>query len=307
VKTAVITGPTGVLGTALTKKMAEEKIETYVICHPGSERTKTIISSPYIHKIECDLDDIKKLPERIGKPCEVFFHLAWLGTQKNDNRQNMYMQNTNIKYMLDAVEAAHRLHCQVFIGAGSQAEYGRIDGAINPDSPIHPISGYGMAKLCAGQMTRAMCKTYGIRHIWPRILSIYGPGDAPKSLISVVIDTLLAGKKPSLTEGEQIWDYLYSGDAANAFYNMALKGKDGAVYVLGSGKTRPLKEFIKIIRDEINPCLPLGLGDIPYLKDQAMHLEADISELTADTGWKPYTSFEEGIKLLIAEKRKERQ
>ena len=79
--------------------------------------------------------------------------------------------------------------------------------------------------------------------------------DAPKTLISVVIDKLLAGEKPSLTAGEQIWDYLYSDDAADAFYRMALKGKDGAVYVLGSGQTKPLKEFMKIIRASINPTL----------------------------------------------------
>jgi nucleoside-diphosphate-sugar epimerase len=306
-KIALITGPTGVLGSALTRKMAKEGIETYVVCHPGSKRTKNIINSPYIHKIECDLDNIKDLPKLIGKSCDVFFHLAWLGTQNNNNRLNMYMQNTNVKYTLDAVEAAHALQCKVFVGAGSQAEYGRIDGIIHPDSITKPISGYGMAKLCAGQMTRTMCKEYGIRHIWPRVVSTFGPNDAPKTLISVVIDKLLAGEKPSLTAGEQIWDYLYSDDAADAFYRMALKGKDGAVYVLGSGQTKPLKEFMKIIRDSINPTLPLGIGEIPYLKDQAMHLEADVRTLTADTGWKPSTSFQKGIETLIAIKQQEKK
>lgn len=303
-KTVVITGPTGVLGTALTKKMAQVGIETFVICHPGSERNETIVSSSCVHKIECDLSQLKDLPLLIGKPCDVFFHLGWLGTQNNENRQNMCLQNTNVRYTLDAVEAAHALHCRAFIGAGSQAEYGRVQGIICPETVPQPISGYGMAKLCAGQMTRAICQQYGIRHVWPRVISVFGPNDAPKTLISVVIDKLLRGEKPSLTAGEQLWDYLYSADAAEAFYQIALKGKDGAIYVIGSGQTKPLKEYMASIRNAINPALPLGLGDIPYLTDQVMQLTADISSLTADTGWRPQTSFEDGIRALILDKKR---
>lgn len=304
-KNVVITGPTGVLGTALIKKMAEKHINSYVVCHPGSKRTKNILQNEYIHKVECDMSDIKDLPKLIGKSCDAFFHLAWLGTVDPKNRLNMHLQNTNVAYTLDAVDAARELGCNVFIGAGSQAEYGRIEGVIHPYSPTNPISGYGMAKLCAGQMTRFMCKTYGIRHIWARILSVYGCNESDVTLVSVVINALLDVKKPALTSGKQIWDYLHSDDAAEAFYRMAVDGQDGAVYVLGSGKTKRLCEFIKIIRDSIDPKLPLGLGELPYYKDQAMHLEADISTLTRDTGWLPQVDFEDGIKeIILYEKNK---
>lgn len=304
IKSAVITGPTGVLGKALVKKLAEENVEVYVICHPGSKRNTLILKHPFIHKVECDMCEIRKLPELIGKKIEVFFHFAWLGTANHNNRMDMQMQTMNIAYTLDAVEAAKDLGCNVFVGAGSQAEYGRIDGVIHPDTRERPISGYGMAKLCAGQMTRTMCKTYGIRHVWPRVLSIYGPGDGENTLISTIVKSLLRGEKPSLTAGEQIWDYLYADDAADAFYKMALCGKDGAVYVLGSGQTKPLRTFMELIRDAVNPKLPLGIGERPYYVDQAMHIEADISNLTEDTGWKPHMSFEEGIKEVVAYMRK---
>ena len=245
------------------------------------------------------MEEIEKLPELVAGPVEAFFHLAWLGTQVNSNRMDMYLQNTNVKYTLDAVYAAKELGCNVFVGAGSQAEYGRIDGVIHPDSPVHPISGYGMAKLCAGQMTRALCKEFGIRHIWPRIVSVYGINDAPKTLVNTIIRTLKAGESPKLTAGEQMWDYLYAGDAAEALYLMAEKGKDGAVYVLGSGRTRLLKEFMEDIRQIVNKDIPLGLGEIPYLPDQAMHLEADTENLTHDTGWQPKVAFTDGIREML--------
>lgn len=300
---AVLTGPTGVLGTALIKKFLAAETEAYIICHPGSRRTQAIPDHPLLHKIDCDMSDYTSLPEKIGTTVDAFFHFAWLGTADHNNRMNMPLQAKNIEYTLDAVQAARELGCSVFIGAGSQAEYGRVDGVIHPDTPANPIGGYGMAKLCAGQMTRVMCRNYGIRHVWPRVLSTYGIGDNPSTLVSVVVRKLLAGEKPSLTAGEQIWDYLFSDDAAEAFYDMALRGRDGAVYVLGSGRTKPLREFMEIIRDAIDPALPLGIGDIPYYPDQAMHLEADRSSLTADTGWSPRTSFEDGIRRVIAAMR----
>jgi len=299
IKSAVLTGPTGVLGTALVKTLAKAGVETYVVCHRGSPRNASILEHPCIHKIECDMEEIDRLPEYIGKSVEAFFHLAWLGTQVNSNRMDMYLQNTNVKQALDTVYVAKALGCKVYVGAGSQAEYGRIDGVIHPDSPTNPISGYGMAKLCAGQMTRSLCKEFGIRHIWPRIVSVYGKNDAPKTLINVLIRTLQAGESPKLTAGEQLWDYLYADDAGEALYLMADKGKDGAIYVLGSGQTRKLKDFMFDIRDAVNKDIPLGLGEIPYLPDQAMHLEADIANLKQDTGWQPKTDFAVGIRALL--------
>lgn len=299
IKSAVITGPTGVLGTALVKKLDEVGVETYVVCHRGSPRNATILEHPYIHKVECDMDEIGRLPSLIKKSVDAFFHFAWLGTLVNSNRMNMYLQNTNVKYALDTVYVAKELGCKVYIGAGSQAEYGRIDGVIHPNSPTNPISGYGMAKLCAGQMTRVLCKDFGIRHIWPRIVSVYGKNDGDKTLVNTLIRTLKAGESPKLTAGEQLWDYLYADDAADALYLMAEKGEDGAVYVLGSGTSRKLKDYMMDIRNEVNKDIPLGLGEIPYLPDQAMHLEADIRNLTQDTGWRPKTEFIMGIRHLL--------
>ncbi len=298
-KRAVVTGPTGVIGTALVKTLAEKELEVYAVCRPASKRMHTVINHPNVHVVQCDLHNLQKLPSIIGQSCDLFFHLGWGGTEDPLNRFDMYLQNDNVKQCLDAVFASKSLGCKVFVGAGSQAEYGNKGGVMRPDTFPEPISGYGMAKLCAGQMTRYLCKQAGIKHVWPRILSVYGKGDGKQTLISTAIRSMLAGERLSMTSGEQLWDYLYSDDAAEALYAIAERGKDGAVYVIGSGKTKLLKEHIEIIRNYINPKLEIGFGDRPYFKDQVMHLEADITTLTQDTGWKPRTSFEDGIKYLV--------
>lgn len=295
---AVVTGPTGAIGTALCLELANNHIDVYAVCRPGSHRAAALPRHDKIHRVDCDVADLAALPALIPGGADAFFHFAWAHTI-GPGRNDMPAQIDNIRYTIDAVHAAKALGCRVFLGAGSQAEYGRVEGVLTPQTPCFPENGYGMAKLCAGQMSRVECQPLGIDHIWARILSVYGPGDGPNTMISGVIRQLLAGQKPALTEGIQQWDYLYCGDAARAFRLLAQHGVNGRTYPLGSGQARPLREYVEVLRDAIDPSLPLGFGEVPYGPLQVMYLKADIQQLAEDTGFSPVVSFEEGINATI--------
>ena len=293
-KRAVITGPTGSIGIALINELEANGIEVVAVVRPGSKRADRIKESPLVKCVKCDLSKLDKLPELIPDGADVFYHFGWDGTF-GDSRNNMKRQNLNVKYALDAVEAASKLGCKTFVGAGSQAEYGRFEGKLNGSTPTFPENGYGIAKLCAGQMTRIMCQQKGIKHIWTRILSIYGPYDGEKTMVMSTIDRLLNGEVPSCTKGEQMWDFLYSKDAALAMRLLGEKGIDGKIYCIGSGQARPLKEYINIMGESIDSTIQIGFGDIPYSPNQVMYLCADIEDLKADTGFEPQYTFEKGI------------
>ncbi len=294
---AVVSGGTGALGRALLSELSEREVSTLVLCRASSARSADISESRFVRKLDCPLDKMSEL--YLGdEKFDAFFHLAWEGTT-GEAREDMYLQNLNVKHTLDAVALAARMGCGVFIGAGSQAEYGNAECALSSSTPAFPKSGYGMAKLCAGQMSRAYCRQLGVRHIWARILSIYGPFDGAQSLVSQAIDKISRGERASFTRGEQMWDYMYSADAAHVLFLLAERGRDGGVYCLGSGQARPLYEYIDIIRKQINPSARLFLGDIPYAEGQLMHLRADIEELVRDIGAFPITPFEKGIKRTL--------
>lgn len=296
IQTAVVTGPTGAIGIALCEKLLRENVTVYAVCRPGSSRIKDLPKAAALHVVECDAKELATLPQKMeGVSVDAFFHFAWAHTI-GQGRNDMPAQIENIQSTIDAVRAAKALGCQVFLGAGSQAEYGRVEGLLKSDTPAFPENGYGMAKLCAGQMSRVEAKALDLDHVWVRILSVYGPHDGPMTMISGTIRKLLAGERPALTAGTQRWDYLYAGDAADAFYLAACHGRNGAVYPLGSGQAMPLKDYIIQMRDAIDPALPLGLGEVPYGPLQVMHLQADISALQADTGFAPKTPFAEGIR-----------
>lgn len=290
----VITGPTGAIGIALIQECVIRGIEVIAVVRPNSKRKENLPKEKLVTVVECDLSCLKDLPKMIQKKCDVFYHLGWDGTFGNA-RNNMQGQLLNIQYTLDAVHAAKKLGCKRFVGAGSQAEYGRSEEKLNAAVPTFPENGYGIAKLCAGQMSRIECRQEGMEHIWTRILSIYGPYDGMNTMVMSVIRTLLKGEKPSCTKGEQQWDYLYAKDAGYAMYLLGEKGVPEKIYCIGSGKTRQLREYISIIRDFIDKKLPLGIGEVPYAERQVMHLCADITELEKDTGFAPRYTFEEGI------------
>lgn len=295
----LLTGATGMIGTAIIREALAQNYKITCIVRKNSSRIKNIPRHQNVKIVECNIDEYKNL--NLNEKHDIFIHLAWDKTFGN-SRDDVDIQLQNIEYTLDAVRLAKRCGCSVFIGAGSQAEYGIQNEDLTPALPVNPESGYGIAKFAAGKFSRLLCAQLGIRFSWLRILSVYGNYDGAHTLISYVINELKNGRSPELTKCEQDWDYLYCDDAARAFLAVAKKGIDGKFYPLGSGHGRKLSEYIKDIQKIVNPNIPLEFGKKEYYPHQPMHLVADISELTKDTEWKPEVSFVEGVKK-IAEKK----
>ena len=304
IRRAVVNGPLGTVGQALVNALTERGAETFAVCYPGDPRIRELNGRARI--VELDMREIEKLPERIPGGADAFFHLAWMGTI-GPGRNDALIQTENIRCAVMAARTAKAMGCEVFAGVGSQAEHGRIEGLVTADAPCFPTTGYGIAKLCAGEMTRMVCGQLGIRHVWARILSAYGPGDGPLSVIPTILTALMKGERPALTPGEQEWDFCYAGDVAAALVCMAERGRDGRIYPVGSGKTRKLREYFELARDAVDPSLELGIGELPYPQGQVMHLQADLTPLREDTGFEPRVSFEEGIRITAEAFREKRR
>ncbi len=295
----VITGATSMLGLALIEECIAHKTQVLAIVRPDSLRADRLPSSKYLETAPCALSELERFaapPD--GAPYDVFYHFAWQGTGRRE-RFDPSIQLENVRYTLDAVRLAARLGCRSFIGAGSQAEYGRASETLSPETPVRPETAYGIAKYAAGGLGLLLAKELGLTHIWARVFSVYGPGDMDGTMIQSSIRRLLAGERPQVTRGEQLWDYLYSGDAADAFYRMGESAREDAVYCLGSGEAKPLRDYIEILRDVVDPEAEIGLGELEYAKNQVMFLCADIKSLTRDTGFRPRTDFRTGIEKTI--------
>jgi nucleoside-diphosphate-sugar epimerase len=292
----IVTGATGCVGSAIVRRALAQGMEVTCIVHEDSKRLSNLPQDERMKIVECNLSNYSSL--QIPGEHDAFVHMAWektFGASRDDAESQM----RNIQYTLDACHLAKRCGCPVFVGAGSQAEYGVQSVDLTPDMPVKPESGYGIAKYAAGKLSALLCKSLGIRQNWVRILSVYGPNDGENTLISYVIRELKAGRSPELTKCEQIWDYLYADDAADAILAIAERGVDGKVYPLGSGSGRKLSEYIEDIRRIINPTVEVKYGAKAYYPHQPMHLVGDLSELRTDTGWEPSIEFIKGADRII--------
>ena len=291
----IITGAGGFIGSALTARLLSQGITVYGV-DISAEKLDRFAEYDNFKPIIADFSMYNKLDELISeRGFDVFYHFAWDGTY-GDSRNDAMLQERNVYNTLVAVEVAHDLGCKVFIGAGSQAEFGFVEGDLSDNIAKNPVTGYGIAKYAAGKLSSVMCECYGMRQSWGRIVSTYGPRDNSYTMVMSSVIGMLNGERMSFTKGDQIWDYVYGGDCAKAFYLIGKYGKHGKAYTIGSGKSRLLRDYISDIRDVVNPNLEIGIGEKDYYPNQVMRLTTDISELTGDTGFEPEVDFKEGIR-----------
>ena len=296
----IITGATGMIGAALTRVCVEAGARVVAVVRPDSARLHCLPVSPLVEVVECALTELEQLPKRIVGKADAFFHLGWGHTGPAKFESILY-QTENIDATLRALSVAKELGCDVFIGTGSQAEYGPLDlERIAPESPCNPKLAYGICKYAAGKLAFLEGERLGLPVAWVRVFSIYGPGDKPSTMITSTLRRMLAGERVSFTPGEQLWDYLYCDDAARALYLLGRRGGQASgIFCLGSGNARPLAEYIRNMAKIAGYSLPLGIGELPYAPNQVMRLCADISSLTQETGFLPAISFEDGIRRTI--------
>ncbi len=294
----LLTGATGFIGSHVIRCLLARDCEIMILMRPQSDPWRIADVLPHLHVIHADLADVSNVADDIcAFAPDVTVHLAWYGV--GNRHRNDPQQVSNISATLNLLDVAHRAGTHSWIGLGSQAEYGVYNRAISEDTPANPTTLYGVVKLSTCLLTQRLCRIYGMRWVWLRLFSSYGPGDHPGWMIPYVILTLLRGERPALTAGEQRWDYLFVEDVAEAICSVMVKSNAQGVFNLGSGEAHTVRSIVERIRDLIDPSLPLGFGEIPYRPDQIMHLQADITRLRQATGWKPMVSLDEGLKHTI--------
>ena len=290
-----VSGPTGAVGVALINCLINYGYEVTALCRKNSLRISQIPVCDQVKIVECDLSELGELSKKELGNGKYFFHLAWEGTNGKD-RENVEMQMKNVRYTVDSIDLASRLGCEKFIGAGSQAEYGIANEKLSSETRVNPVSAYGAGKLSAFFLGKIRAEQLRMKFNWVRILSVYGPNDGCHTLIMSAIEKMSTGKDIELTAGTQKWDYLYCDDAARGLYLVAEKGKNQKAYVLGSGNSAPLKQFILTMEEVIPTHSKLLWGRIPYTGNSVMYLCADSNEIYQDTGFEPIISFREGIR-----------
>lgn len=294
-KSAIIVGANGFLGYNLTKHLLEKGV---VVCALIQKGSRLHLEHEDLKSIEFELADLLQIIPLIEKQYDVLYHFAWIGVSsvyKND----LTLQSQNLQYISDVLHFAKALHIKKVICPGTASEYGCSQEVITGNNTPSPSDAYSTIKLKIHEIGQQLSKELGIEFIWTLISSVYGPGRDDNNLITYSIKSLLLKEIPQYTKLEQKWDYIYIDDLVEAFYLIGIFGKENKIYPVGFGLYRPLFEYVQIIRDLINPNLPVEIGSIPYKKSIIDNQILNTSILKIDTGFVPSYSFEKGIKETI--------
>ena len=293
----IVSGATGFIGGWLVLELLHSNYEVVVIARNPNKLLPEIKNNKNTIIVEKDLNDLlsKDIP---ASNYDVFFNLGWAGVlpeQKND----VQLQMSNIPMALHSLKVCNDLKCNLFIATGTVAEYALTTDVMDFNAKQSPNDMYGCAKVSAYYFLEVEARKLNQPFIWTIIPSTFGERRTDNNIITYTIKTLISGKKPLYGNLEQMWDFLYVSEVVRALRLIGEKGHSGKVYGIGSGQYKPLKEYVSIIRDIIDPSLDLGIGEIPSLSKQSFSSCVNIYELIRDTGFQPKISFEEGIRKTI--------
>ena len=182
------------------------------------------------------------------------------------------------------------------------------DPPFDPDTPYAPRSPYSASKASSDHLVQAWGHTYGLPTVLSNCSNNYGPYQFPEKLIPLIIIRALAGQSlPVYGTGENVRDWLYVDDHADALLTILKTGRVGETYLVGGNAERSnigVVRTICAILDEEFPDSPHAPHEnlITFVEDRPGHdmrYAIDASRLRDELGWEPSISFESGMKKTV--------
>lgn len=294
----VITGATSFIGLELINYLLSLQHQVVAVCRPASKGLSSIPAGVEI--VLSEMSDYGNLYKDIEQ-ADVFVNLAWGGTG-HDGRNVQDVQKENVANTIAAMFAADKMGCQVFIEAGSQAEYGTVLTKILEATPCRPFSEYGKAKLEVKNRLFELSEQLGMKYIHLRIFSLFGEEDHPWTLVMSSLKKMVNNEPVDLSPCTQNWNFLYVKDAVKQIYlicQYALRKVDfhAEVFNIASKDTRVLKNFVEEMYVLSQSKSELNFGAITPAN--VVSLDPDISKTEAAIGFISDYVFKDIINNII--------
>lgn len=253
----IITGGTGFIGRQVVNQLLNKNVQVTVLTSDvavsDNRPLVTIVHTTYVYE--------ELLQKLSGKTYDIFYHLGWAGVD-GKQKNNIPLQLSNIQASIDMLKLSRALECELFVAAGTVAEYVFNENIIDFSMKQTPNDVYGATKTAVHYLLEAIAEQLGQDIIWAVLPSTYGEGRQESNILTYTITMLLSEKYPRYGDLQSMWDFVYVTDVARAIIQIAERGRHNMTYGIGSGKHQTLKEYVCIIRDMINPKLPLGIGEL---------------------------------------------
>ena len=197
-----------------------------------------------------------------------------------------------------------------FLHISTDEVYGSLgaEGLFREDTPFAPNSPYSASKAGSDHLVRAWFHTYGLPVLATNCSNNYGPYHFPEKLIPLMILNALEGKAlPVYGKGENIRDWLFVDDHAEALLTVLEKGVVGETYNVGGSNERRNLEVVEAVCDLVDELGPRDSEGarrrlIRFVTDRPGHdlrYAIDSGKIQRELGWRPRETFETGLRKTV--------
>ncbi|HAF31036.1 MAG TPA: dTDP-glucose 4,6-dehydratase [Bacteroidales bacterium] len=316
-KTILITGGAGFIGSHVVKLFVT-KYPNYKIVnldkltYAGNlENLKDVEKAPNYEFIKGDIVDDSFIFELFNKyQFDGIIHLAAEShVDRSIANPNEFIK-TNIVGTVNLLNAARNSwkddsKNKLFYHISTDEVYGSLgdEGLFVEDTSYDPRSPYSASKASSDHLVRAYYHTFKLPVVITNCSNNYGPNQFPEKLIPLAINNIKSNKPiPVYGKGENIRDWLFVEDHANAIDLVFHKGNVGETYNIGGNNEWTNISLIYSLCKIMDKKLARKEGEsaqlITFVKDRAGHdlrYAIDSSKIQNELGWKPSLQFEEGL------------
>jgi nucleoside-diphosphate-sugar epimerase len=293
VKTALVTGASGFIGRHCLGPLVARGYRV----HAAALGAGLPVAEVTWHDVDL-LDQAQRRALIAAVRPTHLLHLAW-----ETSHGQFWSAASNLAWLhasLDLLMSFQQQGGMRAVAAGTCAEYDWREGYCSEDvTRLRPATLYGACKHALHQVQEALCRQHGLQSAWGRVFHLFGPHEHPDRLVPSVTRALLAGERARCSHGEQIRDFLYVEDVAQAFVVLLDSDLEGAVNIC-SGLPVAIKDVVGRIADKLACRHLLEIGALPSSRDAPAVLVGTPGRLFSDCDWRPTVDLDTGLDRAIA-------
>lgn len=322
----LVTGGAGFIGSAVIRKaLATDGLSVVNVdklTYAGNlESLKDVDKSPRYQFEKADICDGEAMRQLLAKhkPDAIMHLAAESHVDRSIDGPGAFIQTNLVGtyILLDAARSywselpADRKAAFRFHHISTDEVYGSLGKTdlFTEQTPYQPNSPYSASKAGSDHLVRAWGHTFGLPVLTTNCSNNYGPYQFPEKLIPLMVLNALSGKPlPVYGKGDQVRDWLYVDDHAEALLLVLQRGKVGEVYNIGGHNEQKNLDVVHTICDLVDELVPsTTIGKrrslIKYVTDRPGHdfrYAIDASKIDRTLGWKPRETFASGLKKTVA-------
>lgn len=321
----MITGGAGFIGSHLVRLFVNKYPDSRIInvdklTYAGNLANLSDIEDrpnyTFVKADICDYDEMLRIMK--AHDIDGVIHLAAESHVDRSITDPLAFVRTNVLGTITLLQAAQQYweslpegyEGKKFHHVSTDEVYGALepgDGLFMETTRYNPHSPYSSSKASSDHFVRAWHDTYGMPTVVTNCSNNYGPNQFPEKLIPLFINNIRHRRPlPVYGKGENVRDWLFVGDHAEALDLVFHKGEAGETYNIGGNNEWRnidlVKALIKAVDAELGNPEGASLDLITYVTDRKGHdlrYAIDASKIERELGWTPATDFEEGLRKTV--------